>query len=143
MNRVCGSDRAISVKHSSLVVRPRWWTDLERPEPEQPRWPQPNRPQTNLDWYEAVAFTRWFNARLGLAEGSIRLPTELEWEWEKAARGEQGLTYPWGNDYESGFANVDETETKQGPWYLKQTTAVGVGEHVRSTHGYWRRTRRS
>jgi formylglycine-generating enzyme required for sulfatase activity len=57
---------------------PLWWRDLECPKPEAPRWPQPNRPRTNVDWYEGVAFTRWLTARLGLPEGSIRLPTELE-----------------------------------------------------------------
>ena len=71
-------------------AEPRWWQELNRPEPEASRWTQPNRPRTNVDWYEAVAFSRWLNARLGLPEGSIRLPTELE--WEKAARGEKGLS---------------------------------------------------
>jgi len=112
----------------------RWWRDLERPEPAQPRWPQGNRPRTDVDWYEAVAFTRWLNARLALPDGSIRLPTELE--WEKAARGETGLAYPWGEDYRSGFANVDETYgEKKGPWYLEQTTAVGLYPHGRSPYG--------
>ena len=111
----------------------RWWQQLKRPKPDAPRWSQSNRPRTKIDWYEAVAFTRWFNARLGLAEGSIRLPTELE--WEKAARGERGLRYPWGNDFESGFANVDEKPAKQGDWYLEQTTAVGLYPHGRSPYG--------
>lgn len=44
---------------------PHWWTDLRRPEPQAPRWSQPNRPRTDVDWYECVAFTRWLNARLG------------------------------------------------------------------------------
>jgi len=110
-----------------------WWDDLVRREPEASHWPQPNRPRTNVDWYEAVAFTRWFNARLGLDQGSIRLPTELE--WEKTARGEQGREYPWGDWFRSGFANVDEKERKQGDWYLKQTTAVGLYPHGRSPYG--------
>jgi len=110
-----------------------WWVDLVRPKPAASRWSLPNRPRTNVDWYEAVAFTRWFNARLGLDEGSIRLPTELE--WEKAARGEQGRQYPWGDGFESGLANVDEKETKQGDWYLQQTTAVGLYPHGRSSYG--------
>jgi formylglycine-generating enzyme required for sulfatase activity len=113
---------------------PGWWRDLKRPEPESPRWPQPNRPRTDVDWYEAVAFTRWLNARLGLPEGSIRLPTELE--WEKAARGTQGRTYPWGDTYQSGFANIFETDNIQtGPWYLDQPTAVGVYPHGASVYG--------
>ncbi len=109
---------------------PRWWRDLKKPEPQAPRWPQANRPRTNVYWYEANAFTRWLSAVLGLEENAIRLPTEQE--WEKAARGTSGLSYPWGNEYQSGFANIDETERKAGPWYLQQTTAVGLYPHGRS-----------
>jgi hypothetical protein len=111
----------------------RWWQDLEKPEPQAPRWEQPNRPRTNVDWYEAVAFTRWLSLRSGLAEGTVRLPTELE--WEKAARGEEGLTYPWGNEYRTGFANINETERKDGTWNLNQTTAVGVYPEGQSPYG--------
>ena len=123
-------------------AEPRWWQGLKRPQPQVPTWTQANRPRTNVDWHEAVAFTRWLDARLGalrgLAPGSIRLPTELE--WEKAARGERGLAYPWGDDYRSGFANVDETDTidgreKAGPWYLRQTTAVGLYPQGHSPYG--------
>ncbi len=110
----------------------RWWLDLKKPEPQASNWPQANRPRTNVDWYEAVAFTRWLSAVLGLEESAIRLPTEQE--WEKAARGERGLVYPWGNEYQSGFANIDETETKAGPWYLQQTTAVGLYPHGKSPY---------
>ena len=112
---------------------PEWWGDLKRPEPESPRWPHPNRPRNDVDWYEAVAFTRWLNARLGLPEGSIRLPTELE--WEKAARGPEGRIYPWGNEYQSGFANVNERSASRGEWSLEQTTAVGLYPHGRSPDG--------
>jgi formylglycine-generating enzyme required for sulfatase activity len=111
----------------------RWWQDLRKPEPQEPPWKQSNRPRTDVDWYEAVAFTRWLSNRLGLAEGILRLPTE--YEWEKAARGEKGLLYPWGNEYRSGFANIDETERKDGRWYLEQTTAVGMYPHGQSPFG--------
>ena len=110
----------------------RWWQDLKRPKPEDSRWLQKNRPRTNVDWYECVAFARWLNARLGLSEGSIRLPSELE--WEKAARGEQGRMFPWGNEYRSGYANVNETRGEQGQWNLGQTTAVGVYPHGASPY---------
>ena len=110
-----------------------WWHGLKQPRPASPQWLQDNRPRTDVDWYEAVAFTRWLNARLALPDDSIRLPTELE--WEKAARGEQGLVYPWGPEYRSGYANVDETDRlglgggKAGPWFLEQPTAVGLYPH--------------
>jgi formylglycine-generating enzyme required for sulfatase activity len=108
----------------------RWWTDLERPEPEASHWPQANRPRTNVNWYEAVAFCRWLSAQLG---DELRLPTEEE--WERAARGRDGWQYPWGNTYESGRANINETWDKMGDWNLQQTTAVGVYPHGTSSEG--------
>ncbi len=109
--------------------RSNWWKGLKKPEPEASRWPQSNRPRTNVDWYEAVAFTRWLGAQLGR---EIRLPTEQQ--WEKAARGTEGLEYPWGNEYRPGYANVDETGRKDG-WYLEQTTAVGLYPQGQSPWG--------
>ena len=110
----------------------RWWTDLRRPEPEPSRWPQANRPRTNVDWYEAVAFCRWLSEMFAY---EVRLPTEEE--WERAARGVDGREYPWGNGYESGRANIDETPSwaRVGEWYLQQTTAVGVYPHGASSEG--------
>jgi formylglycine-generating enzyme required for sulfatase activity len=106
----------------------RWWRDLKKPEPEKSTWEQSNRPRTNVDWYEAVAFTRWLTAQLNQP---IRLPTEQE--WEKAARGADGRQYPWGNEYINGYANVDESEEKGE--YLEQTTAVGLYPKDKSPYG--------
>lgn len=107
-----------------------WWRDLKKSEPKASRWPLSNRPRTDVNWYEAVAFTRWLTARLGLQDGAIRLPTE--YEWEKAARGEKGLVYPWGEKYQSGFANIN---VASGSWSLEQTTAVGLYPHGHSPYG--------
>ena len=81
-----------------------------------------------------MAFTRWLSAQCGYA---VRLPTEEE--WERAARGVDGRAYPWGHAYASGYANVDETARyageSAGPWYLGETTAVGVYRHAASPEG--------
>jgi len=109
---------------------PRWWENLVKTVCEAPRWSQSNRPRTNVNWYEAVAFSRWLSAELGYIVG---LPTEGE--WERAARGHEGREYPWGKNYRTGYANLNEKSAKAGEWYLGQTTAVGVYPHAASAEG--------
>jgi len=100
-------------------------------------WPIANHPAENVSWYDAMAFCMWLNARLTLEQTlkvqqySLRLPTERE--WEKAARGTYGREYPWGNSYQIGFSNIDESDVKGT--YLKRTTAVGIYPQGASPYG--------
>lgn len=50
------------------------------------RTDQPNCPVTGVDWFDAYAYARFVGKRL---------PTEEE--WERAARGTSGRSFPWGS----------------------------------------------
>ncbi|HPH98454.1 MAG TPA: SUMF1/EgtB/PvdO family nonheme iron enzyme [Anaerolineaceae bacterium] len=57
-----------------------------------------NHPVVNVSWTDAMAFACWLNNQFSgqiLPDMVLRLPTEAE--WEKAARGTDGRTWPWGN----------------------------------------------
>ncbi|WP_394807334.1 SUMF1/EgtB/PvdO family nonheme iron enzyme [Nitrosomonas sp.] len=101
----------------------RWWQGLhERLDaPASPAWSEPNAPRERVSWYEAVAFCRWLSNQRGF---TVSLPTEQQ--WERAARGMQGLKYPWGNDFQTGFANCDENMEKEGIYFIGRTSAVGL-----------------
>ncbi len=79
-----------------------------------------NHPVINVSWFDACEYCEWLtnsarSANLISSNEIIRLPTEAE--WEKAARGEYGKEWPWGNQWSSSNCNCWET----GP---KTTTSV-------------------
>lgn len=53
-----------------------------------------NHPMTMVTWFGAKAFCEYFG---------FKLPTEIE--WEKAARGDDGRPFPWGDEIETHNAN--------------------------------------
>ncbi len=110
-----------------------FWTDagwewreknsVEKPEyGDDPQWNLDNHPVVGVSWYEAVAYCNWLTQTNPARK--FRLPTEAE--WEKAARGDDGLEYPWVGDFDPEKANTDESS-------IGRTTAIGLfprGESV-------------
>ena len=101
----------------------RWWEGLDAAErgPDDPGWSESNHPRERVSWYESTAFCRWLSGKMGRR---VELPTEEQ--WERVARGREGWAYPWGEEYLSGYANVDEIREKVGPHRLGRTSAVGI-----------------
>ncbi len=81
---------------------------------ERPRQPWLEMPVTGIVIEDARAYLRWLS-RSGRVPGA-RLCTEHE--WERAARGADGRTYPHGERLDPGDANIDAT-------YGRSPLAVG------------------
>ena len=80
--------------------------------PKSPAFPGDDHPRTNVCWFEAVAFCRWLTAQ-SAPDGSVSptrvqtmLPTEEQ--WQRAAVGDTGWIYPWGNRFDSAKCNTSE-----------------------------------
>ena len=59
---------------------PKYWSEAQFNRPEQP--------VVGVDWFDAYAYAKW---------AKKRLPTRDE--WGRAARGDSGRLYPWGDTY--------------------------------------------
>ena len=74
----------------------------------QPPTPLRDHPVVDITWYEAQACCAWISEALGhIGRSAVRLPSEAE--WEHAARGTAGVTFPWGEEGDAERANTRET----------------------------------
>jgi len=97
-NQACWSPEGWRWKTKNNIIVPEYWNDN--------KWNRADHPVVGVSYYEAEAYAKW---------AGKRLPTERE--WEKAARGEDGREYPWGDEFDKEKCNSAETD-------LKHTTPV-------------------
>jgi formylglycine-generating enzyme required for sulfatase activity len=82
-----------------------------------------DHPVVRVTWQEAEAYCTWRGKLLGEER---RLPSEAE--FEKAARGDNGIAYPWGNTFDADKLN----SAVKGP---RDTTPVGQFIEGKSPYG--------
>ena len=80
----------------------------------------PDYPMSSIDWNQSKTYCEWRGARL-----------PIEAEWEKAARGTDGRTYPWGEGFDSSYVKL-EPDAKGD--YLSK---VGSYEKGKSPYGMY------
>lgn len=92
-----------------------------------------NYPIVDVSLADALAYCDWLSGLLGLA---CTLPTEFQ--WEKAARGDDGRTFPWGEALpRPELAHLRATHTLGLDYYVYNLIRPPQRELARSGW-YWR-----
>ncbi len=91
---VTNAQYAVFVRETGHRV-PEHWDGGQPPDTKE------NHPVVNVSWYDAEAYCRWLTEITGK---NYQLPTEAQ--WEKAARGNEGRLFPWGNNWDRQNCNA-------------------------------------
>jgi len=75
----------------------------------------PEWPVLGISWDDARAYCAWLTRRHADKAWRFRLPEE--WEWEKAGRGVDGRSFPWGNCFDYRFCSMANSKAgkRSGP----------------------------
>lgn len=102
------------------------------------KWNRPTHPVVGVTWFEALAFCNWLNTKNPEDEPSteinITLPTEQQ--WQRAAQGDDGRLFPWGNRFDDSLANTRTskinrtTSVKQYPQSVSPYDVVDLSGNV-------------
>jgi formylglycine-generating enzyme required for sulfatase activity len=76
--------------------QPAYWND--------PEWHVHDHPVNGVTWYEAYAFGSWLAKKM---QRGIALPTESQ--WQRAAQGDDGRQYPWGDPFDCTRCNTNKS----------------------------------
>ena len=101
--------------HPYSTVENFLWEDGLYPEGED------EHPVVLVSYEDALAYAAWRGEQDG---ATYRLPTQEE--WEKAARGTEGLYFPWGNDWQRLATNV----AQGGPLHTSEIATYPLSRSV-------------
>lgn len=101
--------------------------------PDDNGWGRGNRPVINVNWEDALAYTRWLSAQIEQNGYKYRLPTEAEWEY--MARAGTETNYWWGNESGQNNASCHGCGAKWG-WDAERKTAP-VGSFAPNPFGIY------
>lgn len=85
------------IRQSGRLIPPEAGWYGQRPPPDQLKFPV-----LGITWYDAVAYCEWLSKQTGR---KYMLPNEAQ--WEKAARGQDGRLFPWGDKFIPDRLNRD------------------------------------
>jgi len=106
-----------------------WWSYSDdakawrkgNPQPQNTGFTGDTHPRTNITWYESVAFMLWMSQKMKL---NIHLPTEQQ--WQRAAIGDTGWAYPYGNEFHKSKCNFHSKGTTPVTQYPNGASPYGV-----------------
>jgi len=80
------------------LQEPIYWNDKDFNDPEQP--------VVGVSWFEAQAYANWLST---IKDDGFTYRLSTEEEWERAARGDDGNVYPWGDQFDPEKCNSEES----------------------------------
>jgi formylglycine-generating enzyme required for sulfatase activity len=92
-------------RNNESWLEPRFWRYS--------KWNGADCPVVGISWYEAWAFCYWL--REVVHQTTITLPSEQQ--WQRAAQGDDGRIYAWGNRFDHAYCNTSESK-------IDKTTSV-------------------